>query len=318
MAAIFLSYRRTDGPQACRVHDALSRRFGRDAVFMDVADIPFAVSFPDYLRDAVSASAVVLALVGREWAARIRQDGDPVRLELESAMAHGKPVLPVLIGDARMPSPDELPASIATITNFNAIGIGTLHDFDTHIKLLVQRLEAILGSTALDNRAIEHPLTIQRVLDLVLRHLRQRSLRADSGAADMSLVEWQLAGARTFYGDMVGSTACTLYLHRVARVADAMELHFIISIWAQSAYTEHAIAGWLVRELESLPILSADEASTGDDDLPVAAGRTTRLQLVVRASDEDPRQIWRMVSDERLRLSLAYVALVSPKRHDAR
>jgi hypothetical protein len=43
MPAIFLSYRRTDSPQACRVFDWLVRRFGKDAVFMDVAAIPLAV-----------------------------------------------------------------------------------------------------------------------------------------------------------------------------------------------------------------------------------------------------------------------------------
>jgi len=56
VATIFLSYRRTDSPQACRVHDWLAQRFGLDALFMDVQAIPVAVSFPEYIRQAIESS----------------------------------------------------------------------------------------------------------------------------------------------------------------------------------------------------------------------------------------------------------------------
>ena len=37
--------------------------------------------------------------------------------------------------------------------------------------------------------------------------------------------------------------------------------------------------------------------------------------LKIRRSDEDPRRIWNMITDEPLCLSLAYVATVSPEPH---
>ena len=52
MATIFLSYRRTDGPEACRVYDWLGQRFCYDSILMDVAAIPFALRFPDFIRQA--------------------------------------------------------------------------------------------------------------------------------------------------------------------------------------------------------------------------------------------------------------------------
>lgn len=67
MAAIFLSYRRMDSPQACRIYDWLARRFGEDDVFMDVAAIPVAVSYIDVIRQAIVESRVMLVLIGARW-----------------------------------------------------------------------------------------------------------------------------------------------------------------------------------------------------------------------------------------------------------
>src|SRR5919109_325372 len=102
MAAIFRSYRRTDSPQACRVDDWLRRRFGSDAVFMDVADIPFATRFTDYIRQEIAKSSILVALIGDRWQEKIGRADDPVRMEIETAVASNVPVLPVLIGTAPM------------------------------------------------------------------------------------------------------------------------------------------------------------------------------------------------------------------------
>ena len=71
MAAIFPSYRRSDGPQACRVYDWLTRRFGSDAVFMDVANIPSAIRFPDYIRQEIAESSILVARIGDGWQERL-------------------------------------------------------------------------------------------------------------------------------------------------------------------------------------------------------------------------------------------------------
>jgi hypothetical protein len=43
---------------------------------------------------------------------------------------------------------------------------------------------------------------------------------------------------------------------------------------------------------------------------------TTAYDLKIRWSDEDPRQVWKMITDLPLRLSLTYVATVSLKRRE--
>ena len=80
MATFFLSYRRTDSPQACRVYDWLAGRFGEDALFMDVEAIPAAVSFPAYIKEATEFQALVGAGVQGKYEGRLWLVGKPDRL----------------------------------------------------------------------------------------------------------------------------------------------------------------------------------------------------------------------------------------------
>src|SRR5215813_12458878 len=145
MAIFFLSYRRSDSPQACRVHDWLAQRFGRDSVFMDVLGIPVAVGFPEYIRDSIAQSQIVLALIGTDWLKKINEPDDPVRMEIEAAIANKITILPVLIGATPMPEPEQLPASIRSLATQNAAVIGVAHDFHTHMQMLLPKIEGILG-----------------------------------------------------------------------------------------------------------------------------------------------------------------------------
>lgn len=76
MAAIFLSYRPTDSPQACQVYEWLALRFVKDAVFMDVAAIPYAVDYSDYIREAIEGSRIMIVLIGDTWLLRILLGGE--------------------------------------------------------------------------------------------------------------------------------------------------------------------------------------------------------------------------------------------------
>ena len=121
MPAIFISYRRDDTLSAAgRLADALSLQFGSAEVFRDVEAIEAGADFRVALLDAVRAARVVLVIIGRQWATQPGVDGQPrlhaasdyVRLEIEQALAHGVPIVPVLVESARMPRPEELPESI--------------------------------------------------------------------------------------------------------------------------------------------------------------------------------------------------------------
>jgi hypothetical protein len=68
MAKIAISYRRADSaPMAYRIRDRLAARYGSDAVFIDIVDIPSGVPFHHHVQKVWSEIDVLLALIGRNW-----------------------------------------------------------------------------------------------------------------------------------------------------------------------------------------------------------------------------------------------------------
>jgi hypothetical protein len=302
MATIFLSYRRTDSPQACRVYDWLGQRFGLDALFMDVQAIPVAVSFPDFIRKAIERSKLVIVLIGPQWLAKIHEADDPVRLEIEAAIAHKITLLPVLIGSTPMPDGDELPHSIGTIALQNAAVVGVSFDFHSHMKSLSTRIEGVLGTLAQASVITSDPTLIKRACEGIIYYLQQEF---DASVQGIPL-QWSVVGTTDFPHDADYSKV-TLFLHRVTRLVDLLELHFVLSFWARNAGSEQTIAGFVFRQFERNPIVPEEFLVPFGSEPPL-------FDVRVRWSDEDARQVWRMITDQPLRLSLACVATLAPKQ----
>jgi hypothetical protein len=118
---IFISYRGCDQPWAAAVVDhVLVQRFGDDSVFLSSRSIPPGAAFDTVLQVALRRSDVVLAIVGERWLTAKDGHGrrlidarqDWVRREIAIALAEGKTVVPVLVGDVPRLHPRSLPASI--------------------------------------------------------------------------------------------------------------------------------------------------------------------------------------------------------------
>jgi hypothetical protein len=126
---IFMSYRRGDTQWAARgIYDRLVDRYGRQNVFRDLDAIPPGARFRDYVEKKISESDVFILLIGKAWASyadetgrrRLEQPRDPVRLELETALRLGLPIIPVRVEGALMPTEGELVPSIIDLLEFNA------------------------------------------------------------------------------------------------------------------------------------------------------------------------------------------------------
>jgi hypothetical protein len=126
---VFLSYRREDASgHAGRLYDVLTQRFKDRRVFLDVDSIAPGRDFGEALTSALDGCSVVLALIGPGWSSAIGPDGrrrlenpnDVVRLELEFALQRQMLVIPVLLRGATMPSPEELPHSLAPLARCQA------------------------------------------------------------------------------------------------------------------------------------------------------------------------------------------------------
>jgi len=150
VSGIFLSYRRDDSAGiAGRIYDRLVAHFGEDQIFMDVDSIPLGDDFPQILNDAVSRCDVLLAVIGSHWCGtgpdggrRLDDPRDFVRIEVETALGRGIPVIPVLIGQTEMPSDEALPGSLKPLCMRNACSVGMGRDFHGHIDRLLRALES--------------------------------------------------------------------------------------------------------------------------------------------------------------------------------
>src|SRR5229473_1808934 len=115
MTNLFISYRRDDsGGHAGRLSDRLIARFGPDRIFMDVQDIQPGQNFLQAIEQTLDRCDCLLAVIGPRWLeimqARQAKGEDFVRHEVSVALARGKTVIPVLVGGAKMPDGDLLPA----------------------------------------------------------------------------------------------------------------------------------------------------------------------------------------------------------------
>src|SRR3954454_12022725 len=93
---IFISYRREDDAKSLYprlLKERLQRRLENVDVFVDRDDIPPGDDFTEVIIDKLHSSAVLIALIGPEWATavdergfkRIDAPGDYVRLEIQTA-----------------------------------------------------------------------------------------------------------------------------------------------------------------------------------------------------------------------------------------
>ena len=154
---IFISYRRSDTEQvAGRIFDRLSSEYGDGKVFFDTDAIPGAVDFRVSVQAAIQQSAVLLAIIGRNWfVARRgpslfrklfgeRQGTDFVQGELETAVQWSVPVVPLLVDGGSMPAPNSLPDPIRDIAFLNAMTIRGGRDFATDMEAVLKTISRYL------------------------------------------------------------------------------------------------------------------------------------------------------------------------------
>jgi hypothetical protein len=150
---IAVSYRRSDSDViAGRIRDKLASHFGDDSVFIDIDNIPVGFDFREQIKEELLKTDALLVVIGPKWRgpgrggqARINDDNDPVRVEVETALQRNIPVVPVLVGGAEMPKPEELPESLKKFSFFNAAIVDASQDFHLHMDRLIRSLERVLN-----------------------------------------------------------------------------------------------------------------------------------------------------------------------------
>jgi hypothetical protein len=148
---IFISYRRSDSAAIVgHIYERLAARYKTESVFRDINKMPLGKNFYNHIKEELAGCDVVLVVVGPQWLAtdaqgqsRIQESDDPVRLEVEAALQSGATVIPVMVEDAALPKPADLPESLKTFPALAGTRIN-VEDFDHHLERLMQSIDGFL------------------------------------------------------------------------------------------------------------------------------------------------------------------------------
>lgn len=147
---IFISYRRNDSSDVTgRIYDRLVQHYPRDHIFKDVDSIPLGVDFRKHLADSVGQCHILLAVIGKYWLGGgmvpegvLENPRDFVRIEIETALQRGIPVIPLLVQGASIPKEDDLPDSLKLLAYHNALSIRADPDFHQDMARLIKGIES--------------------------------------------------------------------------------------------------------------------------------------------------------------------------------
>lgn len=145
---VFINFRNGDGRDMALCLDQAARtQFGDDRVFLSSRSIEPGEVFPPVLMGGVERCHVLLAVIGPDWLKstdgkrRIDDPDDWVRREIATALALGKRVIPILIGDRikRLSVEDNLPPDIAGLVSMQSVRVDS-QTFDSDVRSLLERL----------------------------------------------------------------------------------------------------------------------------------------------------------------------------------
>lgn len=148
---LFISYRRDDSRETVgRIHDFLRQGFEEERLFLDVDCQAAGEDYRLVIGRALDHAQVVLVVIGARWLTLSGRDGerriddpeDMVRIEIETALARGLQVIPLLVQDAAMPSEAQLPPALRELAYRTALQLRPDPDFEPDMQRLVTALRA--------------------------------------------------------------------------------------------------------------------------------------------------------------------------------
>ncbi len=206
MPKFAISYRRSDSRAIVgRIFDRLADHYGSDEIFLDIDAIPYGRNFRDHIDSVLKQCKVLIAVIGPHWTGaradgspRILDEADPVRIEVQTALIQNMRILPVLIEDAIMPGPGDLPKNLQEFSFLNALRIDTGVDFKIHVGRLIATLDQIVG-------APEQPAKDKNA------QLPDLSRRESGGKGDVTRESWR--AARILFGYLISPALMMLLAH---------------------------------------------------------------------------------------------------------
>lgn len=152
--SIFISYRRVDSEHIVgRLYEHLVGHYGAAAVFKDVDKIRPGHDFRQEIQSALGDCRVFLCVIGKAWPGsddgvqrRIDDPADFVRIETETALKRGLPIIPVVVGGLNSPPPEFFPDCIAELAFRHALRLRPDPDFRNDVAHIMEGIDEHLGA----------------------------------------------------------------------------------------------------------------------------------------------------------------------------
>jgi hypothetical protein len=155
------------------------------------------------LEETLETSEVVVVVIGKRWSSianehghrRLDLQGDYVRQEIAAAISRSVPIIPVLVGRATMPGPEELPEALVPLARRQAIEID-----DAGFHKDVDRLISAIGSVSkrgeprLTLRAEPATVSPEEVSIMLVRHNLFCAWLNEGGAGIANQFESKIVG----------------------------------------------------------------------------------------------------------------------------
>ncbi|HET7896838.1 MAG TPA: SUMF1/EgtB/PvdO family nonheme iron enzyme, partial [Flavisolibacter sp.] len=124
----------------------------REQIFIDVDTIPPGEDFIDAIEKAVSSCDVLLAIIGKDWLQikdrfgrrMLDNTSDFVRTEIRAALQRNIRVIPVLVEEADIPNPEDLPDDLKPLTRRNAIELSHTR-FHSDVDRLIKAIQKTIS-----------------------------------------------------------------------------------------------------------------------------------------------------------------------------
>ena len=168
---VFLSYRQDGKRQNSKAETGnvadigqyLREQFGADKVVLCADKVssrrksPLPNEVRRRLGKAESEQAVVVALVGPDWARRLELAGDPVQGLLHEAIKRHIPWVPVLVEDAQMPGSGEVPETLRSLLIQPPLRLTNGSSFKEQLPRLLARIEGCAAGWDEGSNSVSRP-----------------------------------------------------------------------------------------------------------------------------------------------------------------
>jgi hypothetical protein len=158
---IFINYRHEDMPfAASALYRELKGRFGAENIFFDAGTLRPGVQFLEEITSHLASPAgAFLALIGPGWqsamdARRRRGDDDYVTREIDLGLRNRWTVIPVLLNDAPLPDPRDLPLALRELPLYQAAYLRQA-SLDADLEQLGARLDEIRSRPGGDEQVLD-------------------------------------------------------------------------------------------------------------------------------------------------------------------